>query len=189
MVKFSLRLTGILFLCGFLFISPDAMAATAASPEELVATPLPDNTLTFRLLASGLEGLEPGLQGRFADQALVPRPQIPGGRSFWNTAENTLFGASLLAFAGMNVADYLLTRESLKYPEAGETNPILRPIVKNAVTFALFKAGYVALSALGLNSLHRNDKPMAWALSIASNVLVALAVSHNINQLNKVKNN
>ena len=87
----------------------------------------------------------------------------------------------------MNVADYFLTREAMKYPGMSETNPLLRPIVNNGFTFALYKAGYIALDSYFLSKLHSSDKPLAWALSLASNLLVSLAVSHNIDQFSKVK--
>jgi hypothetical protein len=171
---------------------PNLWAAQANDPislpaEEIVSTPTPQSHLAFDVWAPVLAGLE-AIGPEALASPIHPAPNLPAGPGFWNVAESSLFATTLLSFAGLNVADYFLTREALKYPETGETNPVLRPIVRNALTFALFKAGYIALNTLGLASLHRSDKPMAWALTMATNVLVVLAVSHNLTQLDKVKN-
>lgn len=152
--------------------------------EEILLTALPDNTLSLGTLSHGLEGL-----GLVSTPSFSPQPtaQIPVRAGFWTTAESGLFSASLVSFGAMNVADYFLTREAMKYPDMSETNPLLRPIVKNDFTFALYKAGYIVLNSYFLSRLHGNDKPLAWALSLASNLLVSLAVSHNLEQLDKVK--
>jgi len=148
---------------------------------------MPQNNLSLASFSTSLEGLDLNLVAGLNPPTIFS-PRLSVQRSFWDTAENSLFITSLVSFAGMNVADYFLTREAMAYPDAGETNPLLRPIVKNAVSFALFKAAYIALNTLGLNSLHQTDKPMAWALSLATNLLATLAVTHNLSQLNKVKN-
>jgi hypothetical protein len=188
MLKYPASLVAVLFLCGLISTCGLAWAATKEPiTEQVVATAVPDNNLVLDVLSTNQAGLE------LIDPAPVIAASVPAARlsvpkSFWNSTENTLFTASLVAFAGMNVADYFLTREALKYPEAGETNPLLQPIVKNAVTFALFKIGYIVLNTTGLSSMHETDKPMAWALSIATNLLATLAITHNIHQLDKVKN-
>jgi len=152
--------------------------------EQILLTEPPDNTLSLGTLSGTLEGFGPASGPRFS---LQTAPQIPVRASFWTTAESGLFTASLASFAAMNVADFFLTREALKYPGMSETNPLLRPIVKNDFTFGLYKTGYIFLNSYLLSRLHGNDKPLAWALSLASNLLVSLAVSHNIDQLNQVR--
>lgn len=152
--------------------------------EEILLTALPDNTLSLGTLSRGLEGL-----GLVSTPSLSPQPTalIPVRAGFWTTAKSGLFAASLASFMAMNAADYFLTREAMKFPEVSETNPLLRPIVKNDIVFALYKAGYVVLDTFLLSRLHGKNKPLAWALSLASNILVSLAVSHNLEQLDKVK--
>ena len=176
-------LLGTALLCPSLRAQDQINFSTA--DEEIISTALPENQLAFNAFAPALEGLAgPGSDP--AVQPLRPTPVLtrPG---FWSTAENSLFAASLISFAGLNVADYFLTREAMKYPETVETNPLMRPIVKNALTFALVKAGYIALNTFGLIGIHNSDKPMAWALSLATDVLATLAVTHNLRQLDKVK--
>jgi len=152
--------------------------------EQILLTEPPGNTLSRDTLSRGLEGLGIVSTPSFSSQAA---PQIPVPGSFWTTAESGLFTASLVSFAAMNVADYFLTREAMTYPGMSETNPLLRPIVKSDITFALYKASYIVLNSYFLSRLHGNDKPLAWALSLASNLLVSLAVSHNLGQLDRVK--
>lgn len=188
MLRQAARCAALLCLSGLMLTSGLVLAESKPTEEqEVVATAVPENNLSLESFSIGLVGLEP------SDPALVigppkPAPRLFTRRGFWDSAENTAFSASLITFAGMNVADYFLTREALKYPEAGETNPILRPIVKNAWAFALFKIGYITLNTLGLSRMHESDKPMAWVLSLATNLLVTLAVTHNMDQLNKAKN-
>jgi hypothetical protein len=152
--------------------------------EEILLTSVPENTLNLQIFSCGIEGLGPIAPAGFAPQ---PAVQTPVRAGFWTAAESGLFTASLVSFAAMNVADFFLTREAMKYPGMSETNPLIRPIVKNDFTFALYKTGYVALTSYLLGRLHASDKPLAWALSLASNLLISLAVSHNIGQLDKVK--
>ncbi len=186
MPKQAVRCSAVLLLSGLMLTSGLLIAETKSAEEQVIATAVPENNLSLESLSPGLVGLEPKDVASVIPPAL-PTPRLSIRRSFWDAAENSLFATTLISFAGMNVADYFLTREALKYPEAGETNPLLRPIVKNAWTFALFKVGYITLNTLGLRSMHETDKPMAWALSLATNLLVALAVTHNISQLDKVK--
>ncbi len=188
-VKSFLKSAAALFLCAAL-TCPALLAqnqdSIATGAEEIVSTAMPGNHLVFNAFLPAIEGLKEA-ETDPAIPPLRPAPVLtrPG---FWTTAEGSLFATTLISFAGLNVADYLLTREALKYPETSETNPLLRPIVNNAAAFALFKAGFIALNTFGLAGLHRSDKPMAWVLSLATNVLVGLAVSHNLSQLEKIRN-
>lgn len=183
MSKLYLRAVIALALAGF-FVSP-ALLTAAAGPadEQIVVTAVPENQLNLGTFTGTLIGLSPVM---FNPQASA-RPSLGTTAGFWKTTENSLFITSLVSFAGLNVADYFLTREALKYPGAGETNPLLSPIVHNAALFALVKAGYIALNTVGGLSFHENDKPMAWAVSVATNLLAALAVSHNVSQIHKLK--
>lgn len=185
--KNILRFAAIL-VCGAL-VCPNLMAQARddiSAGEEILSTSLPENHLVFDAFAPTLEGIDEAKTDPAAS-ASSPAPYLRPRPAFWQTAESSLFATTLISFAALNVADYFLTREALKYPETIETNPILRPIVGNAATFALFKAGFVVLNTFGLAGLHRSDKPMAWVLSLATNVLVGLAVSHNLSQLEKVR--
>ncbi len=181
--KFAALLVCAAFVCPNLMAQPRDEISTAG--EEILSTSLPQNHLVFNAFVPTLEGIDEAKTDPAAP--LGPAPFLPPRPGFWRTAESSLFATSLISFAALNVADYFLTREALKYPETIETNPVLRPIVKNAATFALFKAGFVVLNTFGLAGLHRSDKPMAWVLSLATNVLVGLAVSHNLSQLEKVR--
>ncbi len=166
-----------------LLLTPSLVRAQAETgADELLQTAVPENNLSLETFRDGLKECD-------FESAAKPSPRLPlpKRRSFWSTTETCLFGASLVSFAGLNVADYYLTKEALKYPGATEMNPVLGPIVKNSTAFALFKLGYIALNTFGLSSIHRTDKPLAWVLTVATNVLSILAVSHNLDQLKKLR--
>jgi len=185
------RLAGIFFLSGLILMpSPGRTAVGAAlgvDGEVIISTPLPDNALSFIALSGGWDEL--GIYSHFVSIAPDRSPAVlPIRKTFWKTAETSLFISSLISFAGMNVADYVLTREAQKYPESRETNPIFRPIVSNAWTLALYKIGSVSLNTLSLYNLYQHDKPVAWAISLVTNLLAALAVTHLAADLDKIKN-
>ena len=70
----------------------------------------------------------------------------------------------------LNVADYITTRQALKYPGLSEGNPLMKPFVKNAAVFAAVKAGTTVLSVWGMKSLFKRDRTTAWVLTTVSNL-------------------
>ena len=98
-------------------------------------------------------------------------------------SQKTLFDANLALMIGLNVADYVTTRQALKYPGVYETNPIMRPFVKSPVAFAAIKAGTTALTYFGFKSIFKRNRTVAWVMSTASNALLSYVVAGNVRQI------
>jgi Domain of unknown function (DUF5658) len=90
-----------------------------------------------------------------------------------------LFGANLVLMVGLNIADYISTREALKYPGLTETNPLMQPFVKSPVAFAAVKIGTTALSYWSMKALFKKNKTVAWIMTTASNALLSYVVANN----------
>jgi hypothetical protein len=100
--------------------------------------------------------------------------------------ESALFTSSLVALTALNVADYLSTRQALKYSGLQEGNPLMKPFVKNAALFAAVKGGTTVLSVWGMNKMFRKgDKTTAWVLTMASNFILSYIVSNNMRLIQK----
>jgi hypothetical protein len=80
---------------------------------------------------------------------------------------------------GLNIADYVSTREALKYPGLTETNPLMKPFVKSPAAFAAIKFGTTALSYWSMKVLFKKNKTVAWVMTTASNVLLSYVVANN----------
>jgi hypothetical protein len=100
--------------------------------------------------------------------------------------ESALFTSSLVAMTALNVADYLSTRQALKFSGLQEGNPLMKPFVKNPALFAAVKAGTTALSLWGMNKMFRKgNKTTAWVLTMASNFILSYVVSNNMRLIQK----
>lgn len=99
------------------------------------------------------------------------RPAVRSGKA--------IFDANLVLMVGLNVADYLSTREALKYPGLNETNPLMKPFVKSPAAFAAIKLGTTALSYWSMKSLFKRNRTMAWIMTTASNALLSYVVANN----------
>lgn len=139
------------------FILPDHLPAPAMAPlEVLAAEPAP-------MLAPQL--------------AMPPRvPQFTIARR----SGRALFDANLVIMVGLNVADYLSTKEALKYPGLEETNPLMRPFVKSPAAFAAIKAGSTVLTYLSFRAIFKRNKTMGWVLTTATNCLLSYVVANNM---------
>ncbi|MCK7491935.1 MAG: DUF5658 family protein [Comamonadaceae bacterium] len=80
---------------------------------------------------------------------------------------------------GLNVADYISTKEALKYPGLTETNPLMKPFVKSPAAFAAIKLGTTALSYWSMKVLFKKNRTMAWIMTTASNALLSYVVANN----------
>jgi hypothetical protein len=99
------------------------------------------------------------------------KPAARSGKAF--------FDANLVLMVGLNVADYVSTREALKYPGLTETNPLMKPFVKSPVAFAAVKLGTTALSYWSMKALFKKNKTVAWIMTTASNALLSYVVANN----------
>jgi hypothetical protein len=91
-----------------------------------------------------------------------------------------LFDANLILMVGLNIADYISTREALKYPGLTETNPLMAPFVKNPAAFAAIKFGTTALSYWSMKAIFKKNKAVAWVMTTASNALLSYVVANNV---------
>jgi hypothetical protein len=88
----------------------------------------------------------------------------------------------------LNVADYLSTRQALKFSGLQEGNPLMKPFVKNPALFAAVKAGTTALSVWGINKMFRKgNRTTAWVLTMASNFMLSYVVSNNMRLIQKTR--
>ncbi|MBP7707063.1 MAG: hypothetical protein KA243_07435 [Candidatus Aminicenantes bacterium] len=94
-------------------------------------------------------------------------------------AGKALFDANLVLLVGLNVADYVSTREALKYPGLTETNPLMKPFVKSPAAFAAVKLGTTALSYWSMKVLFKKNRTVAWIMTTASNALLSYVVANN----------
>ncbi|HOI44169.1 MAG TPA: DUF5658 family protein [Candidatus Aminicenantes bacterium] len=133
-------------------------------------------------------------------KAMEPSPSFSGISRFqiraqhefqgWvrsNKIEKSLFTTSLLAMAALNVADYLSTKEALKYPGLQEGNPLMKPFVKNDLAFAAVKAGTTVLSYIGMKSLFKKSRMTAWVMSTAANFMLSYVVANNMRLIHQAR--
>ncbi len=120
-------------------------------------------------------------------QAVVPvaRP-LPGFKSSADT-EKALFDLNLLALVSLNVADYVTTRQALKYPGLYEANPVMRPFAKSPAAFTAVKAGTTVLTYLGMKALFKKSRTAAWIMTTATNVFLSYVVSNNLQKIHQAR--
>ena len=154
----------------------------------LVATalrPVPVFTLTapsaFPIEAPAFEAFSLPSVSNFQ----FPRP-FPSPLPSPNTGK-ALFDANLALMIGLNIADYLSTREALKYPGLEETNPLMKPFVKSPLAFAAIKAGTTALSYWSMKSVFKKNRTMAWIMTTASNIVISYVVVNNMRLVHKAR--
>jgi hypothetical protein len=109
-------------------------------------------------------------------------PKI-GTRSFGDV----MFEASAVSLVALNIADYLSTREALKYRGLQEGNPLMKNVVKDPAGFAALKIGVAAASYISMKSLYKKNKALAWVVSTASNALMSYVVSNNIRLVHQAR--
>ncbi len=102
--------------------------------------------------------------------------------------ESSLFEASLIANLALNAADYFSTREALKYDGLKEGNPLMKPFVKNDLTFAAVKIGMTMTNYFVMKKLFKRNKTLAWITSIVSNIALSYVVSNNMSHIYEARN-
>jgi hypothetical protein len=127
-----------------------------------------------------------------AEPAAAPGPQItapPRLPSFTAArgSGHSLFDANLVLMVGLNVADYLTTKEALKYPGMEETNPLMRPFVKSPAAFAAIKFGTTALTYVSFRAIFKRNKTVAWIMATATNCVLSYAVANNVRLIQAAK--
>lgn len=162
-------------------IAAGSLAAVEPASEVLVVTALKPATAPKFLPLP-----EPGPVG-FLIAETLPAPafnlSIPMNVPLYRPAlksSKALFNANLVLMVGLNIADYISTREALKYPGLTETNPLMKPFVKSPAAFAAIKLGTTALSYWSMKVIFKRNKTVAWIMTTASNVLLSYVVANNM---------
>ena len=127
-----------------------------------------------------------------AETIIVAQAVLPGLRpphEFRPPADNekALFDLNLLALVSLNVADYVTTRQALKYPGLYEANPMMRPFAKSPAVFTAVKAGTTILSYLGMRALFKKNRTAAWVVTTATNLFLSYAVSSNLQKIHQAR--
>lgn len=162
-------------------ISTGSLAAFEPASEVLVVTALkPSTTLDIVSLPEAnpvellFEEPVPAPAPRFSIPRTIPafKPTARSGKA--------MFNANLILMVGLNVADYISTRQALKYPGLTETNPLMKPFVKSPVAFAAMKLGTTALSYWSMKAIFKRNRTVAWIMTTASNALLSYVVANNM---------
>jgi Domain of unknown function (DUF5658) len=162
------------------------LIGAAAVPQSSFFSPEVMN-MTAPIVAAPIAALAPVAALSPALPINIPRPQGFGGSYLGERLENAFFTTSLVALTALNVADYITTRQALKYPGLSESNPLMKPFVKNAVLFAAVKAGTTVLSVWGMKNLFKRDKTTAWVLTTMSNFLLSYIVANNMRLVSRAR--
>ena len=121
-------------------VSLDALRANSYSPTAKPVELCPSGQLNLALVYSFH-------LARIGDQTLRNSssdfgPQRPSLESTGKyKSSDSIFTTTLLMTAALNIADYALTREALRYGGVAEGNPMMKNIVKNTYIFAAVKRG------------------------------------------------
>jgi len=102
--------------------------------------------------------------------------------------QDSLFEATLVANLALHAADYFSTREALKYQGLQEGNPLMKPFVKNDMTFAAVKIGLTVSNHFAMRKIYKKNKTIGWILSIVSNLALSYVVSSNMAHINEFRN-
>jgi len=156
----------------------ETLIPTLVNPQELIilaSAPAPD-LVDLRLA-------EPVFVPQADPAILNPfggfRPAADPGKAF--------FDVNLLALVALNIADYISTREALKYPGLHEFNPLVAPFARNPAAFAAIKVGTTALTYWCMKALFKKNRTMAWVLTTASNLVLSYAVANNLQMIQRAR--
>lgn len=169
------------FVLVALVLAAGPLSASEWELEALVDTDLEPST--FALPAPLPEDMPVELLYEEAVPAPSPRLSVPLSLPIYRPAVKTgkaLFDANLVLMVGLNIADYISTREALKYPGLEETNPLMKPFVKSPAAFAAIKFGTTALSYLSMKAIFKKNRTVAWIMTTASNALLSYVVANNV---------
>jgi hypothetical protein len=151
-------------------VLPDPLPTPVLAPLEAWAAEPP--------AASATTGLP-------APQIAVP-PRVPSF-SIGRRSGDALFDANLALMVGLNVADYLSTRQALKYPGLEETNPLMKPFVKSPAAFAAIKAGSTVLTYLSFRAIFKRNRTLGWVMTTVTNGLLSYVVANNMRLIQEAK--
>jgi hypothetical protein len=191
-----LKKTVLALLFSIPLLSGVSLASSSASSSSLVETPLAPAADLSALLAvpaaepAVVSSPEPDYSQITLDPRLVSissaRPMLqPGLRQ--SGFSNSMFEASLLSMVVLNVADFVSTKECLKFSHLSEGNPLMKPFVKNTAVFAAIKGGLTVATYFGTKAIYKRSKPLGWIASIAGNLALSYVVSNNVRLLKEAR--
>jgi len=99
-----------------------------------------------------------------------------------------LYSSSLIYNMGLNIADYLSTREAIKHEGLVESNPLAALYVKSPAVFTAVKIGWTIGNYVLMRKLYKKNKKLAWVVGTISNLVLSYVVANNIRLINQVKN-
>lgn len=177
----------VVYISALLVVFVGGLAASETSGEVILMTALqPPTTFGQTIIQSVTPDAESIEQAPGLSQAVTfPRP-LPGIKVSRDVGK-ALFDVNLVAMLGLNIADYLSTREALKYPGLEETNPLMKPFVKSPTAFAAIKIGTTALTYWSFKKIFKRNRAAGWILSTASNLLLSYVVANNLQQIQRAK--
>jgi len=179
-----------------LLISIPLLSGVSLASSFLIETPLlPAVDFSVLLAVSpAMAEPDPAAEPDYSHITLDPRrvslssAQTILAPSFRSRGFNdTMFEASLLSMVVLNVADFVSTKQCLKYPHLSEGNPIMKPFVKNDLVFAAVKGGLTIASYFGTKALYKKNKSLGWIASLASNLALSYVVSSNLRLLQQAR--
>lgn len=100
---------------------------------------------------------------------------------------DNLFTASTMTLIALNIADYISTKQALKYDILEEANPFMKPFAENDLALAAVKIGLTVGNHYLMRSMFRRHKKTAWVLSLVSNALMTAIVVNNFQQIYKAR--
>ncbi len=179
-----MKLKVLIFISLSIFVFSGFCLASEAENEVIISTALARPTSLHLSITPSAVPMElrndnsiVNAQANIALPGLRPSPK----------RGKALFDANLVAMVGLNIADYLSTREALKYPGLCETNPLMKPFVKHPAAFAAIKFGTTALTYFSMKAIFKKNKTVAWVLTTATNFLLSYVVANNLQQIQKAK--
>ncbi len=105
---------------------------------------------------------------------------LPNKKSF-------LYSSSLIYNMGLNIADYLSTREAIKHEGLVESNPLVALYVKSPAVFTAVKIGWTIGNYVLMRKLYKKNKKLAWIVGTISNLVLSYVVVNNIRLINQVR--
>ncbi len=154
------------------FAAPALVPADAAAPE---AEPAP---LVSRSFVAILGMPRPPSRSAVLTPTSVKRPLA--------TKRPSLLPALYASFAGLQVADFVSTRQGLS-SGARETNPLMRQVVGSNAGFIAMKAGAAAGSIFIAERMWKKNPAAAIATMVAMNSLYGIVVARNYSVVRGLK--
>ncbi len=166
---------------------PPAGSLSARLAEMMPASVKTEAGQTVKFVLPDPASAKAGDVAQVTLPSLQVKDLVGSGKTKGQKLGDGLFKGMLVTGVALNVADYLSTKEALKYPGLEEGNPLMKPFVNNDVAFAAIKLGTTALNYYSFNKLYKRNKVLGWVLATGTNVILGMALANNLNQISQAK--